>query len=123
MKVFAQLFTQQPGNIKIIGTVGELQFEVIQFRLLAEYGASCAFRPLGYEKACWFTSDNKAALDKFYTIKRHNIAEDKEGRPVFLADSMWALKMTQDNYPDIQFHFTSEFKTEQSDIRNANAWK
>lgn len=119
----AQLFTQQPGNVKIIGTVGELQFEVIQFRLLAEYGASCAFRPLSYEKACWFTSDNKAALDKFYIIKRHNIAEDKEGRPVFLADSMWALKMTQDNYPEIQFHFTSEFKTEQSDIRNANAWK
>lgn len=119
----AQLFTQQPGNVKIIGTVGDLQFEVIQFRLQAEYGASCAFRPLSYEKACWYTSDNKQALEKFTTIKRHNIAHDKEGRPVFLADSLWALKMTQDNYPDIQFHFTSEFKTEQSSIQNANAWK
>jgi peptide chain release factor 3 len=119
----AQLFTQQPGNIKIIGTVGDLQFEVIQFRLLAEYGAACNFRPLSYEKACWFTSDNKVALEKFNTIKRHNIAADKEGRPVFLADSLWALKMTQDNYPDIQFHFTSEFTTEQSSIQQAKAWK
>jgi peptide chain release factor 3 len=119
----AQLFTQQPGNIKIIGTVGDLQFEVIQFRLLAEYGAACEFRPLSYEKACWFTSENKEALAKFNTIKRHNIAQDKEGRPVFLADSLWALKMTQDNYPDIQFHFTSEFTTEQSAIQQANAWK
>jgi peptide chain release factor 3 len=118
----AQLFTQQPGNTKIIGTVGDLQFEVIQFRLLQEYGAACSFRPLSYEKACWFTSTNKEALAKFNTIKRHNIAADKEGRPVFLADSMWALKMTQDNYPDIQFHFTSEFKTEQSAIQQANAW-
>jgi peptide chain release factor 3 len=119
----AQLFTQQPGNIKIIGTVGDLQFEVIQFRLLAEYGAACNFRPLSYEKACWFTSDNKVALEKFNTIKRHNIAADKEGRPVFLADSLWALKMTQDNYPDIQFHFTSEFTTAQSSIQQAKAWK
>jgi peptide chain release factor 3 len=119
----AQLFTQQPGNIKIIGTVGDLQFEVIQFRLLAEYGAACEFRPLSYEKACWFTSENKVALEKFNIIKRHNIASDKEGRPVFLADSLWALKMTQDNYPDIQFHFTSEFTTEQSTIQQANAWK
>jgi peptide chain release factor 3 len=119
----AQLFTQQPGNVKIIGTVGELQFEVIQFRLLQEYGAACSFRPLSYEKACWFTSTDKKALEKFNTIKRHNIAADKEGRPVFLADSMWALKMTQDNYPEIQFHFTSEFKTEQSTIQEAKAWK
>ncbi|MEY3247782.1 MAG: hypothetical protein RIT39_1451, partial [Bacteroidota bacterium] len=34
----AQLFVQQPGNRKIIGTVGELQFDVIQFRMLHEYG-------------------------------------------------------------------------------------
>ena len=36
----AQLFTQFGGNKKIIGCVGELQFEVIQYRLLHEYGAS-----------------------------------------------------------------------------------
>lgn len=105
----AQLFTQQPGNVRIIGTVGELQFEVIQFRLLHEYGASCAFTPLSYQKACWFTSDDKAELDRFNVIKRYNIATDKDGRPVFFAESMWSLKMTQDTFPKINFHFTSEF--------------
>jgi peptide chain release factor 3 len=108
----AQLFVQQPGNIKIIGTVGELQFDVIQFRLLHEYGASCSFRPLNYEKASWFTSTDKKALERFTTLKRHNIAFDKEGRPVFLADSLWSLKINQDNFPELSFHFTSEFKTE-----------
>jgi peptide chain release factor 3 len=108
----AQLFVQQPGNIKIIGTVGELQFDVIQFRLLHEYGASCSFRPLNYEKASWFTSNDKKALERFTTLKRHNIAFDKEGRPVFLADSLWSLKINQDNFPELSFHFTSEFKTE-----------
>lgn len=106
----AQLFTQQPGNIRIIGTVGELQFDVIQFRLLQEYGASCVFTPLNFQKASWFTSDDKAELQRFNTIKRYNIAEDKEGRPVFFAESEWGLKMTQDNFPNIQFHFTSEFE-------------
>lgn len=118
----AQLFTQQPGNIKIIGTVGDLQFDVIQFRLLHEYGASCSFRPLNFEKASWFTSTDKKALDKFYMLKRHNIAQDKEGRPVYLAESLWSLKINQDNFPEIQFHFTSEFKTDQDTIKNASAW-
>ena len=40
----AQLFTQFGGNKKIIGCVGELQFEVIQYRLLHEYGASVAIQ-------------------------------------------------------------------------------
>jgi peptide chain release factor 3 len=51
----AQLFTQQ-GNRKIIGCVGELQFEVIQYRLLQEYGASVQFNSLPFYKACWITS-------------------------------------------------------------------
>lgn len=106
----AQLFTQQPGNVRIIGTVGELQFDVIQFRLLHEYGAKCAFTPLSYQKACWYTCDDKTELERFNTIKRYNIAEDKDGRAVFFADSVWSLKMTQDTFPKITFHFTSEFK-------------
>ena len=106
----AQLFTQQPGNTRIVGTVGELQFDVIQFRLLHEYGASCAFTPLSYQKACWFTCDDKTELERFNVIKRYNIAADKDGRPVFFADSLWSLKMTQDTFPKIEFHFTSEFE-------------
>jgi peptide chain release factor 3 len=38
------------------------------------------------------------------------MANDKEGRPVFLAESAWALQMAQEKNPDIEFHFISEFK-------------
>ncbi|MEJ7682414.1 MAG: peptide chain release factor 3 [Segetibacter sp.] len=55
----AQLFTQFGGNKKIIGCVGELQFEVIQYRLLHEYGASVQFNSLPFYKACWLTGDPK----------------------------------------------------------------
>lgn len=106
----AQLFTQQIGNKKIIGTVGELQFEVIQYRLKNEYGASCEFQSMSFYKACWMTTDNKAKLEEFVRIKQTEIAVDKDGNHVFLAPSAWMLKMAQENYPEINFHFTSEFK-------------
>ncbi|HET6243091.1 MAG: peptide chain release factor 3 [Bacteroidetes bacterium] len=106
----AQLFTQQPGNRKIIGTVGELQFDVIQFRLLHEYGASCRFDQMPFYKACWITSDNKTKLNDLCEFKHRNIVTDKDNNLVFLADSEWALNMTIENNPEIKFHFTSEHK-------------
>lgn len=107
----AQLFIQQPGNRKIIGTVGQLQFDVIQFRLEHEYGAKCSFSPLNFHKACWITSDKKNKIDDFILRKTSSVAFDKENNPVFFAESEWALRMARDTYADITFHLTSEFKT------------
>ena len=104
----AQLFVQQPGNKKIIGTVGDLQFDVIKFRLEHEYGAKCEFRPLPYVKACWVTSDNKTEFNQMLTRKAWFIAYDKEDNPVFLAENDWMLKITGETYPSVQFHSTSE---------------
>ncbi len=106
----AQLFVMQQGARKVIGTVGELQFEVIRFRLEHEYGAKCSFRPMNFFKACWIDSDNKEALDKFYAQKGHNIASDRDNRPVYFVESDWMLKTAQENFPDIEFHFTSEWE-------------
>ena len=106
----AQLFTQHGGNRKIIGCVGELQFEVIQYRLLQEYGASCSFVPLSFYKACWITGDKKA-IEDFARFKTNNIMQDKDGNLVYLAQSEWFLNTERQNNPGIEFHFTSEFKT------------
>ena len=116
----AQLFVKQPGNIKIIGTVGELLFEVIQFRLTHEYGALCAFQSLDYYKACWFTSTDKVAVDRLFLTRGHHIAYDKDDRPVFLAQSEWMLKTIIDNFPEIDFHYTSEFKTANKHSRKSS---
>lgn len=108
----AQLFLMQPGNRKVIGTVGELQFEVIQYRLEHEYGAKCRFESLSFYKALWITTDNKAKLDEFIRVKQGQIAFDKDDNPVFLAPSAWMLNMAKQDYPELSFHQTSEFKTE-----------
>ncbi len=104
----AQLFTQHGGTKKIIGCVGELQFEVIQYRLLQEYGASVQFNSLPFYKACWLTSTDDKKLGDFLRFKQMNSAEDKDGNPVYLAQSEWFLNTEMTNNPDIQFHFTSE---------------
>ena len=106
----AQLFLQQPGNRKIIGTVGELQYEVIKFRLEHEYGAKCNFPPLRFIKACWITTDDKKELEKFIARKSSAIAYDKENNPVFFAESEWMLKLAREDFPSITFHETSDFK-------------
>lgn len=106
----AQLFLQNGGNRKIVGTVGELQLEVIQYRLQNEYGASCKFISQNISKACWLTSKDKNKLEEFMRFKMNNIAMDKDNNPVYLADSQWMLDQMIKNYPEVQFHFTSEFK-------------
>ena len=104
----AQLFTQFGGNKKIIGCVGELQFEVIQYRLLHEYGASVVFNSVPYYKACWITSPDSKKIDDFIKFKSSNIAKDKDGNLVYLAQSEWFLNTERSNNPEIEFHFSSE---------------
>jgi peptide chain release factor 3 len=106
----AQLFTRKNNNRKILGTVGPLQFEVIQHRLKSEYGASCHYEPLDLHKACWISSSDKNALEQFIDEKIHHIALDKDEKPVFLAESAFALQMAAEKNPSIRFHATSEFE-------------
>lgn len=105
----AQLFVNQFNGRKIIGTVGQLQFEVIQYRLLHEYGAQCRWEPISLYKACWIESDDAEALAAFKRRKHQFMAVDREGRDVFLADSNYVLQMAQSDFPKIRFHFSSEF--------------
>ncbi len=105
----AQLFTSTLNGRKIIGTVGALQFEVIQYRLEHEYSAACRWEPISIYKACWIESDNAEQLADFKRRKHTNMAIDKHGRDVYLADTSYGLALAQENFKDIRFHFTSEF--------------
>ncbi len=105
----AQLFVNQFNGRKIIGTVGQLQFEVIQYRLENEYGAKCRWEPVQLFKACWVESDSPEHMEAFKRRKYQYMARDREGRDVFLADSGYVLTMAQQDFEHIRFHFTSDF--------------
>lgn len=107
----AQLFTLELNGRKVIGTVGALQYEVIQYRLEHEYGAKCTYENLNVAKACWVEPEDEKnnEFKEFKQVKQRFLAKDKQGQLVFLADSMFSLQMTQQKYPSIKFHFTSEY--------------
>ncbi|MCB0516057.1 MAG: peptide chain release factor 3 [Chitinophagales bacterium] len=106
----AQLFTTYKGSRKIVGTVGELQFDVIKYRLEHEYGAEARFEHVSFYKALWITAQDKSALDEILRVKSQYIAYDKDNQLVFLAQSPYILNMEITNFPKITFHETSEFK-------------
>ena len=108
----AQLFTLELNGRKIIGTVGALQYEVIQYRLEHEYGAKCTYENLPMHKVCWVQPDDPKndEYKEFKRVKQRYLAKDKQGRLVFLADSAFTIQMTQSKYPSVKLHFTSEFE-------------
>lgn len=104
----AQLFVNQYNGRRLIGTVGQLQFEVLQYRLENEYNARCRYEPAHFYKACWFESDDADELEAFKKRKYQYIAADRDGRSVFLADSRYVLQMAQSDFKHIHFYFNSE---------------
>lgn len=107
----AQLFTLNLNGRKVIGTVGALQYEVIQHRLEHEYGAKCTYENFPAYKACWVKPDDpdNEEFQEFQRVKQKFLATDKRGQLVFLADSQFSLQMTQQKYPSVKLYFTSEF--------------
>ncbi|MGW9685644.1 peptide chain release factor 3 [Flagellimonas sp. 2504JD1-5] len=112
----AQLFTLELNGRKIIGTVGALQYEVIQYRLEHEYGAKCTYENFPVYKACWVDAEdpNGDEFKEFKRVKQKFLATDKQGQLVFLADSAFSLQMTQQKYPSVKLRFTSEVTEEVS---------
>ena len=107
----AQLFILEMNNRKIIGTVGALQYEVIQYRLEHEYGAKCTYENFPVHKACWVKPDDAKSEEfkEFKRVKQKFLAYDKYKQLVFLADSDFTIHMTQSKYPSVKLFFTSEF--------------
>ena len=108
----AQLFSLDLNGRKVIGTVGALQFEVIQYRLEHEYGAKCSYENVNVHKACWVEPENESSEEfkEFKRVKQRYLARDKKGQLVFLADSAFTVQMTQQKYPSVKLHFVSEYK-------------
>jgi peptide chain release factor 3 len=108
----AQLFTLEMNNRKVIGTVGALQYEVIQYRLEHEYGAKCTYENFPVHKACWVKPEDPKSEEfkEFKRVKQKFLAHDKYNQLVFLADSDFTIQMTQSKYPSVKLFFTSEFE-------------
>jgi peptide chain release factor 3 len=89
----------------ILGAVGGLQFEVLQFRLKAEYNVDVKIERLGFIHARWAAPEGNTPLDRDFFDRREDskCLEDRDGQPVILFKSDWALRWAEDNYKTVKF--------------------
>lgn len=73
----AQMFVKEDNQRKIIGVVGALQFDVIQYRMEHEYNAACNYEPIQLHKACWVSGTDQKKLDEFISRRKKISPETK----------------------------------------------
>ncbi|HLD69627.1 MAG TPA: peptide chain release factor 3 [Candidatus Omnitrophota bacterium] len=99
----SQLFRKKYNSDTILGVVGQLQAEVVKFRLLNEYGADAVFSPMNYQFSRWYTSKNKKALDTFESQYAGHIVYDIRELPLILFQSEWEKDYIAGKNPEIEF--------------------
>jgi peptide chain release factor 3 len=103
-----QLFRPLTGNDLILGAVGTLQFDVVAQRLRDEYRVDCQFEAVGVQTARWVHCGDEGRMRDFRDKAAANLAEDHTGELVYLAPTRVNLEMTEERWPDIEFHATRE---------------
>jgi peptide chain release factor 3 len=103
-----QVFRPINSSDQYLGVVGPLQFEVVNYRILAEYGVQVRMHPLNYSVARWISSEKPEALEKFIRDNNSAICLDQHEHPCMLIDEGWRLRLFEERNPDIRFSATSE---------------
>ena len=103
-----QVFRRMMGSDWIVGVVGQLQLEVLASRVAKEYNVPITFESMGYEVARWIECDDADELKRFIAAQKVNMAEDRNGAPVFLAQNAWWADRAKQDFPKIQFLTTKE---------------
>ncbi|OGN65331.1 MAG: peptide chain release factor 3 [Chlamydiae bacterium RIFCSPHIGHO2_12_FULL_49_9] len=83
----------------IFAAVGQLQFEVMQYRLKDEYGVETILTPLPYQCSAWVVGD----MGSFAGTSTSTLVLDKEGRPMALFNSPWDKQYCIRQNPKHQF--------------------
>jgi peptide chain release factor 3 len=103
-----QLFRPIDSPEFIVGVVGNLQLEVLKFRLAAEYDVQAQFEMVELTTARWYRSSDPVAVAEFEQAFRRYVARDVKERSVYLAESAWRLGYVKERHPKIEFFETSD---------------
>jgi peptide chain release factor 3 len=103
-----QLFKPLRNNDLILGAIGQLQFEVVAFRLQDEYNVQCVFEAVNVVVARWVRIDDEKRRSEFRDKAYDNLAMDHAGELVYLAPTRVNLELTQERWPGVVFTKTRE---------------
>jgi len=116
----SQLFRRKQNTDTIIGVVGQLQLEVVKFRLLHEYMADASFYPMPYTYSRWYRSNDHKKQTEFENYYRAHIVYDVRGYPMMLFKNEWELHYIQGKHPKMNF-YSSLINYEQDDLSVPNS--
>jgi peptide chain release factor 3 len=103
-----QLFKPLRNADLILGAVGQLQFEVVAFRLADEYAVQCVFENINVHTVRWVSATDSARFEEFQVKAHDNLARDHSGALVYLAPTRVNLQLTLERWPEIRFNATRE---------------
>ena len=101
-----QVFFPFRNNDVIVGAVGQLQFDVVAYRLREEYGVEAIYETVNVHTARWTGCDDHKTLEAFRNKAEDNLALDGGGHLTYLAPTRVNLALAQERHPDITFRAT-----------------
>ncbi|MGB0733526.1 MAG: peptide chain release factor 3 [Pontibacterium sp.] len=103
-----QLFMPERNTDLVLGAVGQLQFDVVMYRLQDEYKVDCLYEAVNVQTARWVECDDEKMLADFKRKAYDNLGYDGAGLLTYLAPTRVNLSLTQERWPDVQFRATRE---------------
>ncbi len=104
-----QLFTDPENDREpLLAAVGELQFDVVKYRLETEYGVKVTIAPLEFKVGAWVAgAADPAAV--FQSVSGTRVVKDHRGRSVVLADDAHTIRYMQGREPGLDLRpFTED---------------
>ena len=103
-----QVFRPHQGGALLLGAVGQLQLDVVAYRLEGEYAARARMTPSNYKLARWVSAADPAELTRFIEANGYRVAYDVVDAPAVLYTHALELKAAREIWPNIQFHSMRE---------------
>jgi peptide chain release factor 3 len=103
-----QVFFPFKNNDIIVGAVGQLQFDVVAFRLKEEYGVEAIYEPVNVYTARWAEAEDNKKIEALRNKAEDNLAIDGGGHLTYLAPTRVNLSLAEERFPDIAFRATRE---------------
>ena len=98
-----QIFREPNAGMEsvIVGVVGVLQFEVLEYRLKNEYNVEIIRENLPYEHIRWIANKEEINLDRIQGTSDMKKVMDLKGNPLLLFVNPWSVGMVQDRNKDL----------------------
>ena len=103
-----QVFMPLANSNLIVGAVGQLQYEVVAYRLKDEYKVEAVYEPVSVYTARWIDCDDDKKLQEFKKKAADNLALDGGGHLTYLAPTRVNLQLMEERWPDVRFRATRE---------------